>query len=159
MQDELEACIFIRLFRIPRHRHGLCTLSCGPRAFLSNCVSCLRSADERCPNCLRWHSASGLAICLTSATPSGAITANTVRRSASPRRRSIRRCDSSLSSIRVMSGARDTSRSASRSVGNPRGRSARNRRRMLYCWAVRSNWANRASSSARSRSYVRQRFR
>ena len=63
-----------------------------------------------------------------------------------------------LSIMRVMSGARDTSRSARASVGTG-SCAARSRRSRLYCWAVRSKPAKNSSSSMRSRSYVRHRAR
>jgi hypothetical protein len=75
------------------------------------------------------------------------------------RSRRTRPRSSRRSSMRVMSGAFDTSRPASRRVVTGSGAAARNSRNTLYCCGVSPKPAKYSSSNARSLSYVRQRLR
>ena len=101
------------------------------------------------------------AISVSRSTPAAVIPMFTTRLFFAGLSRSMRPRSLNLSSRRVRIWCTLETRRGSdaQRVGTFAGGRRCNRRRALYCWAVRSHRPNRSSSIWRSRSYVRHKFR
>lgn len=118
--------------------------------------SFVKSASETWPIWATCDCRRGSAIFEISFMPASVMPIITALRSVSERFLTIQPAFSSLSSIRVMSGARETNRFEIWRVAIGVGCEACKIRRMLYCCGVIFQLEKSSSSIIRNRSYVRQ---